>query len=128
MNLIKVADFFGMFNKFREGLQGKKTYIAAAIKALTALSLMFTTLGTIFGVFAQILGESLNWLSGEIGFGKMSDSITAIVQQHTVLMATFTAAWWALVDAFSDAAKYAAANRRQAVVEAKISDQPRRNV
>lgn len=124
MNWIKVANFFGVFNKARMWMQGKKTYVAAAIKALTALSLMFTTLGTIFGVLAQILGESLGWLSGSMSFGQMSDSITAIVQQHAVLMATFTAAWWALVDAFSDAAKYAAANRRQIeLVIAKQTEQ-----
>lgn len=114
MNWIKVANFFGMFNKARTWLQGKKTYITSAIKALTALSAMLATLGTACGVLAQILTQALGWIDGGMSFGQMSDAVTALVQQHTVLVATFTASFWALADSFSDMAKYAAANRRQA--------------
>ena len=122
MNWIKVANFLGAFGKTRLWLQGKKTYITSAIKALTALSAMLATLGTACGVLAQVLTQALGWIDGSMSFGQMSDAVTALVQQHTVLVATFTASFWALADSFSDMAKYAAANRRQAVVEAKICE------
>jgi hypothetical protein len=79
-----------------------------------------------FGVLAQILGLVTGWLDGGSSFGQMSDAITKLVQQHTIILTAFTAAWWAMWDAFSDMAKYAAANRRHVEVlsASRLPQQP----
>lgn len=113
---IKIAEIFGTFNKIRKWLQGKKTYTVNIAQAITGLSAMLV-LG---GQMADLVGQTISLLAGwadpaivgpQLSTGQAMDAVKTIWANHATMVAGFTAGFYAVSDAFSKMASYAAKER-----------------
>lgn len=114
--LVDVADFFGIFGKIKKWLQGKKTYTVNIAQALAGLSAMLVLSGQMTDLVGQTVSLLAGWsdaaaLGPQITTGEAMDAVKALWADHATMVAGFTAGFYAISDAFSKMASYAAGRR-----------------
>lgn len=109
---IKVAEFFGAFNKIKKFLQGKKTYVINIGQALTGLSAMLAVSGQMVDLAVKTLNLIMGWGDSSQGVTDVQKAITDLWANHAVMTAAFSAGLYAVMDAFSKMSAYAASQRR----------------
>lgn len=118
--LIKIAEFFGFFNKAKKWLQGKKTYAINIGQALTGLSAMLVLSGQMADLVGQTISLMMGWadpatIGPQITTGGAIEAVKALWANHSVMIAGFSAGFYAISDAFSKMASYA--GRQRAIKE-----------
>ena len=114
--MIDVADFFGIFGKIKKWLQGKKTYAVNIAQALAGLSAMLVLSGQMTDLVGQTVSLLAGWsdaaaLGPHITTSGAVDAVKALWADHATMIAGFTAGFYAISDAFSKMASYAAGQR-----------------
>ena len=114
--MIEVAEFFGVFGKVKKWLQGKKTYAVNIAQALAGLSAMLV----LSGQMTDLVGQTISLLAGwadpatvgpQITTSGAMEAVKVLWADHATMVAGFTAGFYAIGDAFSKMASYAAGRR-----------------
>ena len=113
---LKIANFLGFFETVRKFLEGKKTYLINTIAVVSALAIMFATLGQAMGVLNEMLAKVMLFAGGTLPFPQLYPAVQTIAVAHAGLLATFGAAWAALLQACQNMSKYAQAVRATSVI------------
>lgn len=119
MNWLGIAEFFGVLNRARVWLQGKKTYAVNVVQALGGLSVMLGLSAQMVDLAAKSLSLAVGWSDG---VGDATGTVTSVQQlwaHHAVMIASFSAGFYAVTDAFSKMASYAARQRLERQKESK---------
>lgn len=109
---IKIAEFFGLFDKIKRWLQGKKTYAVNIQQAFIALGSMLGASVILLDCAAQSIGIMFGWVDSGQSIDAAIKAVQGVWISHPLAIGTFLGGWYALSDAFSKMSAYAASQRR----------------
>jgi hypothetical protein len=109
--ILKVLSFFGVFEKFRKWMQGKKTYAVNISQALAGIAAMIVVSGQMLELASKTISLVLGWSDTSQGSNDVITSIQILWSSHAEMAAAFSAGLYAMLDAFSKMAAYASAQR-----------------
>lgn len=115
--LIKIAEFFGFFNKARVWLQGKKTYAINILQIIGGLVAILALAGQVLDLVSKTITLVMGWGDGGQAVGDAMASVKALWANHAVLTAGFSVAFYSITDACSKIASYAASRRAEAKIQ-----------
>jgi len=111
--LIKIGEFFGMFNKAKIWLQGKKTYAINLGQVAIGLGAMLVLAGQFMDLVGKSVALVMGWSDGAQNATAMQESLKLLWTNHAMLAAGFSAAYYTVSDACSKMASYAAKRRAE---------------
>jgi hypothetical protein len=108
---LKIAELFGLFEKLKVWMQGKKTYLVNLIQVAAGLGALLALAGQVLDLAGKTLSLIMGWGDSGQDTGAAMESIKSLWANHAVLVAGFSAAFYSITDAFSKMATYAAGQR-----------------
>lgn len=108
---IKLAELFGILNKAKGWMQGKKTYATNIVQLIAGVVAILALAGQVLDLVAKTITLLMGWGDGAQATGDAMEAVKGLWANHAVLVAGFSAAFYSITDACSKMASYAASRR-----------------